>query len=226
MDSSIFYLAAQGVDNITMWVIVGGSAIAVVVLFVILRSMASHPPVEHPVRVEEPSELAPPPVVPVSGTKGFVLPAPDPNAPAPSVAPVPPKPQAPPPPKPDISTELTTRLPEFSAPPKPVSKLTFRSGSRAGESVVLDTLGPAIAIGRSEVPENQIVIRDDLKVTRLQHAIISPVPEGGYAIRDNGSANKVFVNDECIEDRQVAIKQGDRIRIGLTELTFDTDSAG
>jgi hypothetical protein len=101
------------------------------------------------------------------------------------------------------------------------SVLVFRSGSRAGEAIPLEGFaGGQCAIGRSEVPENQIVIRDDLKVSRMQHAIVTCDSEGRCAVRDNNSANKVFVNDACIDSAPVPLNHGDRIRIGLTELEY------
>jgi predicted component of type VI protein secretion system len=113
--------------------------------------------------------------------------------------------------------------------PKPVapvnvryrSLLIVRSGSRMGEQFSLDNFaGGVCAIGRSDVPENQVVIKDDLKVSRVQHAIVSREVSGKYSIRDNNSANKVYVNENCIDSAPVPLSNGDRIRIGLTEFEF------
>ena len=112
-----------------------------------------------------------------------------------------------------------TATPGVSAAPDR-SLLVFRNGSRQGEKVRLDSFADGqCSIGRSEVPENQVVIRDDLKISRVRHAIVT-CESSGYTIRDNNSANKVFVNEQCIESAPVVLKHGDTIRIGLTELTY------
>ncbi len=106
------------------------------------------------------------------------------------------------------------------------SMLVFRSGARAGEAIQLESLpGGQCAIGRSEVPENQVVVRDDLKVSRVQHAILACDSAGQYTIRDNNSANKVFVNETYIESAPVPLNHGDKIRLGLTEFEFVREPA-
>jgi len=112
----------------------------------------------------------------------------------------------------------------FAEQPTPLSVrniLIFRGGERDGDIIRLDTFaGGECAVGRSDVPENQVVIRDDLKVSRLKHAIFECDDLGRYAVRDNNSANKVFVNENCIDVGPVALNSGDRIRIGLTEFEY------
>ncbi|HLJ55067.1 MAG TPA: FHA domain-containing protein, partial [Chthonomonadaceae bacterium] len=104
------------------------------------------------------------------------------------------------------------------------SHLVFRSGERSGETVALDAFADgSCAIGRSDIPENQVVIRDDPKVSRFQHAILTRDDSGRYTIRDNNSANKVFVNEQCLDSAPAALSSGDRIRLGLTELEFVTE---
>ena len=101
------------------------------------------------------------------------------------------------------------------------SMLVFRNGAREAEIVLLDNfLNGICAIGRSDVPENQVVIRDDPKVSRMQHAILASDSAGRYSVRDNNSANRVYVNEECIDSDPVLLNDGDRIRIGLTEFEY------
>jgi hypothetical protein len=110
---------------------------------------------------------------------------------------------------------------ESSSDAMSTSSLVIANGERAGEKIPLDGFsGGVCAIGRSDVPENQIVIRDDPKVSRMQHAIISAGTDGRYLIRDNNSANRVFVNEECIDSAPVPLNPGDKIRVGLTEFEY------
>jgi len=224
--------------------------VAVIFKYVSRPVEGYHPPAdtgrnEPPVpesRIEEQAQRA----EPVRGaTKGFVLPPPS-DAPAPvGFMPAASTPAAPPAAPPaswqeaaapsvpsnertvDISSAVNANV-AFDIP-APVaanvsasrSLLLVRSGSRAGEMIRLDSFADGVcAIGRSDVADNQIVIKDDLKVSRLQHAIISREASGRYIIRDNKSANKVYVNDECIDSAPVPLSSGDRIRIGLTEFEF------
>jgi pSer/pThr/pTyr-binding forkhead associated (FHA) protein len=127
----------------------------------------------------------------------------------------------------DISNAASAKdafdIPRPTAPANAAyrSLLIVKSGPHFGDKFKLDSYANGIcAIGRSDVADNQIVIRDDLKVSRVQHAIVSREASGRYLIRDNNSANKVYVNDECIDSAPVPLKNGDRIRIGLTEFEF------
>lgn len=181
-----------------------------------------------------------------SGTRGFVLPLPA-EVPAPPAAPAP-RQTAPPTRTPTgatvsgLATERTVDISNPSAAtagfqpaahsarstanetairPAYRNILVFRNGDRAGERISLDSFPDGrCAVGRSDMPENQIVIRDDLKVSRIQHAIFDCDGAGRYSIRDNNSANKVYVNEERIEEVPVLLNSGDRIRIGLTEFEF------
>ena len=121
--------------------------------------------------------------------------------------------------EPDVLAEGGTK----TAPQPEVFQhlFVFRSGTRDGEAVRLDSFAAGeCSIGRSDVPDNQIVIRDDLKVSRVQHAIVTRDSSGRYFIRDNNSANKVYVNEQCIENTPIALNHRDKIRIGLTELEY------
>jgi FHA domain len=184
---------------------------------------------------------------PRNRTPGFVLPLPSDTEPAETPMAEPPLPRTPIPPPIErgspaevwpIPTEQTVDIRRAAAvtkePDVPLqeeapqaaantqhSLLVFRSGAREGEIIRLDSFSSGqCAIGRSDVPQNQVVIRDDLKVSRVQHAILTCESLGGYSIRDNNSANKVFVNDRCIESAPVPLNHGDKIRIGLTEFEY------
>lgn len=205
---------------------------------------ARHPEAEPPAVEDEP-------VKPVekraAGTPGFVLPLPTeapptPASPVKAVQAAPPEPAPvrpdPRPPDPVLPSEETFDLGRrgFSLPMTPESTtqpastaraqqhlLVFSSGARLGESIRLDDFpNGQCAIGRSEVPENQVVVRDDLKVSRVQHAILERDDLGQYTIRDNNSANKVFVNEQCLDSAPVPLSSGDKIRLGLTEFEFVT----
>jgi pSer/pThr/pTyr-binding forkhead associated (FHA) protein len=51
------------------------------------------------------------------------------------------------------------------------------------------------------------------------HAALVPA-EGGWSIEDLGSTNCVFVNGKQVQ--HVALKHGDRVKIGPYELFFET----
>ncbi len=224
--------------------------VVAVVFKVVSRPVAGyHPPTEtdqhaEPVPHAKAPEEAPRPEEMRGATKGFVLPLPSdtpsptgfapPSSPSAAKTAPPPVPrQDPVPPVPavertvDITSAVNAApgfdIPNPSAPASSSARnlLIVRSGSRMGETFNLDSFpGGVCAIGRSDVAENQIVIRDDLKVSRVQHAIVTREQSGRYSIRDNNSANKVYVNDTCIDTAPVPLSKGDRIRIGLTEFEF------
>jgi hypothetical protein len=193
--------------NSAQWII-GGSLIAVIVLLFCIRAL------------NRPSDSRPGP---------FVEPPPAQTA-------APPEPITPP-------ASKAARSPGFSLPPpsqaqpmdeaslNPVpsighySFLVFRNGAHKGEKISLDRFpNGTCAIGRSDVPENQIKIRDDNKVSRVSHAIITRDTQGLFYIQDNDSVNKVYVNDQCIETKKIALQNGDKIRVGLTEFDYVNES--
>ena len=81
--------------------------------------------------------------------------------------------------------------------------------------------GSVISLGRA--PDNTAVF-DDILVSR-HHATIECSPGGEVAIRDLGSSNGTFVNDERVSDRKV-LRGNDLIRVGGRMLTFVTAEAG
>jgi SARP family transcriptional regulator, regulator of embCAB operon len=68
--------------------------------------------------------------------------------------------------------------------------------------------------GRAPAAEIQVV---DSKVSR-RHFLIAP-EAGGYAIRELRSTNGIWVNGERVSGQR-ALADGDRIRVGDTELRF------
>ncbi|GEM_PF-1217161 len=100
-------------------------------------------------------------------------------------------------------------------PPNPqahVAALITRQGKEPGH--VDELRNERTTIGRSR--ESDIFL-EDLAVSRT-HAIITREPSGRYVLRDNNSANGVFVNGERITE--VVLEEGDEIQIGQTMLAF------
>ncbi|MHB8490853.1 MAG: FhaA domain-containing protein [Solirubrobacteraceae bacterium] len=93
-----------------------------------------------------------------------------------------------------------------------------RGGARAfihigGRRLVLGSGGAVL--GRSRTCD---VVLEDTGVSR-RHAEIRPDGEG-WTVRDLGSTNGVFVNRSPI-DGPVALRSGDRIELGETEILFE-----
>jgi hypothetical protein len=141
--------------------------------------------------------------------------------------PAPPPPPPPPPPKPKApaGTDATVVLTP-PPPPPPVAPADPGEGTQlvkwarlvlvrpdGGEQVY--AIGPVASIGRTR--QNDIVI-EEADVSR-QHAKVA-LEAGGYVIRDLGSNNGTFVNDEQIDGAR-ALRSGDRIGIGNQVLRFE-----
>ena len=88
-------------------------------------------------------------------------------------------------------------------------KLLVRSSD--GSESEVELAGPVVVLGRD--PSCDLVL-DDPKCSR-RHAIIEEVPEG-ISIRDNGSANGVYVNGRQVE--RAILKPGDQVRLGTAEI--------
>ncbi len=80
-----------------------------------------------------------------------------------------------------------------------------------GQSIPLEQT--IATVGRK--PGNTIVLEDDLKVSR-HHCAISP-EDGNYIIRDVGSSNGTYLNNERLTQPQT-LRDGDVIEIGNTGL--------
>ena len=123
------------------------------------------------------------------------------------------------------------RLPQESFVLGPDAAAAFRGGSPAvtnGRLVVLKS--PALeeggdyalnsaplTVGRGE--QNDVELRGD-DFASAQHARFEPRRDGVW-LTDMGSTNGTFVNGVRLE-RPRKLSPGDRIRIGATDLRFDT----
>ena len=76
--------------------------------------------------------------------------------------------------------------------------------------------GKAVSIGRAS--DCSIPVKD--RYLSRRHAEIIAHPEG-WVLKDLGSANGTYVNGSRVE-RDVPLKPGDRIRLGDTEILFET----
>ncbi len=89
--------------------------------------------------------------------------------------------------------------------------LVVRSGDQTGESFALDI--PIVSIGRH--PENVIYL-DDVTVSR-RHAEVHHVG-GAYVVRDLGSLNGTYVDQQRVEERQ--LMHGDELQIGKFRMVY------
>lgn len=97
-----------------------------------------------------------------------------------------------------------------------MSRLIVESGAEAG--MVYPIAEDAITIGRSASSTLQIV---DKRVSR-HHAVLR-LNRDSFVVEDLGSKNGTFLNNEPLVGR-VKLKNGDRIQIGDTILSFELDS--
>jgi pSer/pThr/pTyr-binding forkhead associated (FHA) protein len=98
-----------------------------------------------------------------------------------------------------------------------MSKIRIMNGPYRGRE---KTLGErALTIGRDAEAGIQIL---DRSASRF-HAEIFPVG-GMYFVRDLDSKNGTFVNDERLTDEEL-LREGDVIKIGTTELVFESGAA-
>ncbi len=94
-------------------------------------------------------------------------------------------------------------------------QITILNGPRQGSVFDLKSI---ISIGRN--PESGIFLEDP-QVSR-RHALVEVTLSGAY-IRDLGSGNGTFVGDQRVAETR--LRSGDIIRIGVTELRFDSEDA-
>ena len=93
-----------------------------------------------------------------------------------------------------------------------VASLVVRTGPQAGAAFALhDRL---TRLGRH--PDSEISL-DDITVSR-RHAEVVRHREG-YVVRDAGSLNGTYVNNERIDD-EVTLQQGDELQVGKFRLVF------
>lgn len=95
-------------------------------------------------------------------------------------------------------------------------KLVVANGKNVGQEIVVT--GPKFLIGRAD--DCQLRPRSD--VISRYHCVIL-VEEAFLAVRDFGSKNGTFVNDEQVMGEQ-ELRSGDRLRVG--QLEFDVMLSG
>jgi S1-C subfamily serine protease len=97
--------------------------------------------------------------------------------------------------------------------------LTIVTGEQVGRAVTVGT--EPITVGRGTDSKLMLL---DANVSR-RHATLRALDDGTLEVRDVGSANGTFVNDERIE--QAIVRPGDRLRMGDTVLhAGDEDDQG
>jgi pSer/pThr/pTyr-binding forkhead associated (FHA) protein len=101
--------------------------------------------------------------------------------------------------------------------PRETGVLIVRAGAQAGARFTLDA--PLTRLGRH--PESEISL-DDITVSR-RHAEIERTPDG-YVVRDAGSLNGTYVNQDRID--AAALHHGDELQIGKFRLVFFERSDG
>jgi pSer/pThr/pTyr-binding forkhead associated (FHA) protein len=92
-------------------------------------------------------------------------------------------------------------------------KLIVAAGKNAGQKIAV--AGPKFFIGRAE----DCQLRPNSDLVSRHHCAIT-VDEGFVAIRDFGSKNGTFVNDERVKAEQ-ELKNGDHVRVGPLEFTVE-----
>lgn len=136
----------------------------------------------------------------------------------PQAAPVPPAPQAqqqapPPPPTPYAEDDEVTQV--MSAPVTNealVAWLVVTTGAARGQDHRL----PSGTLRVGHGPNCEIRIAGDTYIS-TQHAEIT-FRSGAFWIKDLNSTNGTFVNEGPVSE--VALADGDRVRVGMTELVF------
>ena len=93
-----------------------------------------------------------------------------------------------------------------------VATLIVRNGPQAGDTLTLD--GDLTRLGRH--PDSEIML-EDITVSR-RHAEIAR-GDGGYVVRDVGSLNGTYLNQERIDDQSV-LHHGDELQVGKFRLVF------
>lgn len=90
--------------------------------------------------------------------------------------------------------------------------LVVRAGAQAGQRFQLRN--PLTRLGRH--PDSEISL-DDITVSR-RHAEVERGAEGHYLVRDAGSLNGTYVNQERIDE--VILQHGDELQVGKFRMVF------
>ncbi|MBI5508292.1 MAG: FHA domain-containing protein [Deltaproteobacteria bacterium] len=96
-------------------------------------------------------------------------------------------------------------------------RVGFRTLKGPGDSRVTPMRKPIVILGRVEDVADVVV--DDEAASRY-HASVS-YRGGKFVLTDMGSTNGTFVNRKPV--REVELKHGDQIRIGITVLAFEIE---
>ena len=96
--------------------------------------------------------------------------------------------------------------------PAGVGELVVRSGPQAGDRFTL--LASVTRLGRH--PDSEISL-DDITVSR-RHAEIHRRDDGRYEVRDAGSLNGTYVNQQRID--VATLEHGDEVQVGKFRLIF------
>ena len=113
-------------------------------------------------------------------------------------------------------SRLVDRAPTPAPPPPklaPRPKLVITASDGSEREFVLPA--SAVTIGKAE--ENQLRITDGA-ISR-KHAVIEP-NGSNLMIKDLGSLNGIFVNDQRVGDQGQVLRDGDLIEIGRTKMIF------
>ena len=93
------------------------------------------------------------------------------------------------------------------------ANLVIQGGPNSGMTIPLS--GNALTLGRR--PDNDVVV-DETTVSR-RHALIIETP-AGFVLRDLSTTNGTYVNRNKLGSGEHVLKQGDRIRLAGSEVTF------
>jgi anti-anti-sigma factor len=115
-------------------------------------------------------------------------------------------------------TDAATGLLNDRERTEPVPRLIFESGRTRGRGIAIDDEG--FLIGRD--PTCRVRLNDN-SISR-RHATVRR-RDGRVLLRDLGSRNGTLLNDRLIQDEEVEVRHGDRLRIGSRDFTFALDAA-
>jgi FHA domain/zinc-ribbon domain len=111
----------------------------------------------------------------------------------------------------DASGEADDVVIDLDEVPTAAGVLIVRSGPQAGMRITLDK--ELVTLGRH--PDSDVVF-DDITVSR-RHAEVAR-QNGGYLVRDVGSLNGTYLNQERVE--QAPLVSGDELQIGKFRMVF------
>jgi FHA domain/zinc-ribbon domain len=116
---------------------------------------------------------------------------------------------------PGTDDDVVVRMSDLS---DEVATLVVRNGAQAGTALELSA--DVTRLGRH--PDSEISL-DDITVSR-RHAEIARTADG-YVVRDAGSLNGTYVNQQRIDDA-VVLQQGDEVQVGKFRLVFFQKAEG